>query len=189
MSCFAVLASGRGSNFDALARYFCIGEHSIAFLGCDRPQAPANGLAAEYGIDLLYLEYPRANAERALLNRLESDGVKLLVLAGFMRILSSEFLAAFGRPVLNIHPSLLPRHRGLNAIERSYRSSDEALGVSIHFVDAGVDTGPILVQASFPRDSVGSLEEAEHRIHALEHYLFPRAVECVCGATDLGRTP
>ena len=187
MSRFAVLASGRGSNFAALARHFAGGRHSIAFLGCDQPEAPVVTRAEDSNIDMVHLEYPRVTAERTLLDRLRSDDVQLLVLAGFMRILSAEFLASFGRPVINIHPSLLPKHRGINAVQRSYESLDTYLGISIHFVDAGVDTGPILVQASFPKDSVDSLEEAEERIHALEHDLFPRAVECLCAATDLGR--
>lgn len=97
----------------------------------------------------------------------------LIALAGFMRILSPGFVAGIGRAIVNVHPALLPRHAGLDAIRRSFESEDERLGITVHFVDDGVDTGPVIRQERITRREGEVLAEAEKRIHALEHRVFP----------------
>jgi phosphoribosylglycinamide formyltransferase-1 len=101
-----------------------------------------------------------------------------------MKILTPFFLDAFKGPIINLHPSLLPRYPGVHAIEESYRSTDRELGISVIRVDAGVDTGPILLQKSFQRAGSESMAEIESRIHALEHEWFPRVVLEMLDAID-----
>ncbi len=180
----AVLASGRGSNFRALAEAAARGAlgGTIALLACDRPDAGALGIADEFGI-AVELSGPgtlrtrlSAEAERAWIERLRAHDVDTLLLAGFMRILSATFLDAFGGRVLNIHPSLLPAFPGVDAIARAHAHGVRVTGCTVHLVNAGIDDGPILDQAAVevrPGDSVEALAE---RVHAAEHALYPPTV-------------
>jgi phosphoribosylglycinamide formyltransferase-1 len=93
-----------------------------------------------------------------------------------MRLLTPTFLASFQGPIINLHPSLLPKYPGTRGIEESFRSGDPELGISIIRVDTGVDTGPVLLQRSFLREPGETLERVEERIHALEHRWFPQVV-------------
>jgi phosphoribosylglycinamide formyltransferase-1 len=176
---WAVLASGNGSNFEALARGLAGSSHSLVCLICDRIQAGVFDRARRLGIAFHHVSYfnrTRQETEKEMLDLLGRYRVELLVLAGFMRLLSPDFIAAYPDRIVNIHPALLPRHPGLSAIEASFHSSDARLGISIHYVDAGVDTGPIIEQHSFARAGGESLQEIEARIHALEHACYPPAV-------------
>ena len=107
---------------------------------------------------------------------LEAYGAELVVLAGFMRVLTPLFVDRWKGRLVNIHPALLPSHPGAHGIADSFASGDAQLGVTVHWVDAGVDTGPIIAQRSFDRESGMTLEQAELRIHQLEHELYPRVV-------------
>ena len=98
------------------------------------------------------------------------------MLTGFMKILSPYFLAMCGSRIINIHPSLLPKYPGTEGILDSFRSNDRELGVTIHYVDEGVDTGDIIGQEHFARSGDESLEEIEERIHGIEHRLYPEMI-------------
>jgi phosphoribosylglycinamide formyltransferase-1 len=176
----AIFASGRGSNFVALAeRLAGHARHRLAVLVCDVPGAPVLERARELGIPsrlVSYRDRARSEAEAEALAALAEHRVHAVALAGFMRLLTPFFLARFPGPVLNLHPSLLPKYPGTHGIEESHRSDDRELGISVIRVDEGVDTGPVLLQRSFTRTGSESLEEIEHRIHALEHQWFPVAV-------------
>jgi len=180
MARLAVFASGRGSNFVAIAQGLrAAGRHRLELLLCDRKGAPAFQRAAEMHVPALYVSYrgrPRSEAEREILGHLRRAGIQVVALAGFMRLLTPDFLREFPGPVLNLHPSLLPRHPGTHGIEESFRSEDRELGISIIRVDEGVDTGPILLQKAFPRSPGETLAQVEERIHALEHAWFPQVV-------------
>ncbi len=180
MARLAVFASGRGSNFVAIALGLrAAGRHRRELRVCDRRDAPALERAAELGVPSVHVTYqgrPRAEAERVMLEHLARRRIQMVALAGFMRLLTPEFLRAFPGPIVNLHPSLLPKYAGTHGIEESYRSADRQLGISIIRVDEGVDTGPVLLQRSFLRDPSESLTQIEERIHALEHEWFPRAV-------------
>ncbi len=180
MARLAVFASGRGSNFVAIAHGLrAAGRHRLELLLCDRKDAPAFQRAAELGVPAAHVSYrgrPRSEAEREMLVHLRRAGVQMVALAGFMRLLSPDFLRSFAGPIVNLHPSLLPKHPGTRGIEESYRAGDKELGISIIRVDEGVDTGPILLQKAFPRDPGDTLAQVEERIHALEHVWFPRVV-------------
>jgi phosphoribosylglycinamide formyltransferase-1 len=179
MGRLAVLASGNGSNFQALAEATAAsGRHVTVLLVCDRIKAPALGRAAALGIPLVYVKYPGRPAEEAeaeIDRALREARPDLVALAGFMRILSPAFTRAWAGKLINVHPSLLPRHPGAHAIERSFASGDAELGISVHWVDEGMDTGPLILQRSFTRPPGLSLEEAERRIHELEHEHYPAA--------------
>jgi len=114
--------------------------------------------------------------ERAASVILRGLRVDLIVLAGFMRILTSQMINAFGGRIINIHPSLLPDFPGTHAIERSFVSTHEELGVTVHFVDSGLDSGPVIARQSFRRSMDASLEEIETEVHAIEHSLYPAVV-------------
>jgi phosphoribosylglycinamide formyltransferase-1 len=176
----AVFASGRGSNLVAIADALrAAGRHGIEFLLCDVEGAPVLERARERGIPTFPVSYAgqsREAVEKKVVRHLERRRVDIVALAGFMKLLTPYFIAAFKGPVVNLHPSLLPKYPGTHGIEESYSSGDEELGISVIRIDEGVDTGPILLQKSFRRGGAESLEQIEERIHALEHEWFPRVI-------------
>jgi phosphoribosylglycinamide formyltransferase-1 len=176
----AVFASGRGSNFTALAeRLRGYPRHRLAVLVCDIARAPVLERARELGVPARLVSYrgrSREEAEADMLAVLAEHRVDAVALAGFMRLLTPFFLSRFKGPVLNLHPSLLPKYPGTHGIEESFRSGDRDLGISVIRVDEGVDTGPVVLQRSFARTGSESLEEVERRIHDLEHEWLPVAV-------------
>jgi phosphoribosylglycinamide formyltransferase-1 len=175
----AVFASGNGSNFEALAERIAGSGHRITCLVCDNPRALVIEGAKRFSIPVLMVDYgsgSREEAENAILEKLRPYAPELIVLAGFMRILTPRFLASFPDRVVNIHPTLLPKHPGTRGIEESYASRDRELGITIHYVDSGVDTGPIILQRSFTRNGTETIDEIERRIHALEHQHYPIVV-------------
>jgi phosphoribosylglycinamide formyltransferase-1 len=186
----AVFASGRGSNFVALAeRLRGAPRHRLAVLVCDVPGAPVLDRARELGVParpVCYRGRSRADAEADMLEVLREHRADAVALAGFMRLLTPFFLTRFEGPVLNLHPSLLPKYPGTHGIEESFRSGDRELGISVIRVDEGVDTGPVVLQRSFTRTGSESLEEIERRIHDLEHEWFPIAVLQTLDGLDEG---
>jgi phosphoribosylglycinamide formyltransferase-1 len=177
MARLAVFASGTGSNFVAIARSLqAAKKHGIEFLLCDVEGAPVLKRAEELGIPTFPVSYAgqlREAVEKKVVRHLERRGVDLVALAGFMKLLTPWFIDAFKGPIINLHPSLLPKYPGTHAIEESFRSGDSELGITVMRIDAGVDTGPVLLQKSFTREATESREHVEARIHALEHEWFP----------------
>jgi phosphoribosylglycinamide formyltransferase-1 len=180
MARLAVFASGTGSNFVALARGLAAGSrHVIEVLVCDRPEAPVLERAAELDVPTMLVSYAgvrREAVEKKIVRHLERRKVDLVALAGFMKLLTPWFIDAFKGPVINLHPSLLPKYPGAHALDESWASGDPELGISIIRIDAGVDTGPVLLQKAFRRGPADTRESVEARIHALEHEWFPRVV-------------
>jgi len=184
----AVLASGSGSNFQALAEVLADptrnpAGHGLAVLICDKPGAGCLDRAHRFEIPSVVVPYGKGGtlevrqvAEREMTAALESFGVDLVVLAGFMRILTPLFVDRWEGRLVNIHPALLPRHPGAHGIADSFASGDAELGVTVHWVDSGVDTGEVIAQQAFSRTPGMTLAEAEARIHALEHDLYPTTV-------------
>ncbi len=179
----AVLASGNGSNFQALIDATQTGliQGRITLLITNNPQAYALARAAHAGIPSLVVTDHRdriAYGEQ-LLAAFRQHQIDLVCLAGFMRVVAANVVAAYRGRLLNIHPSLLPKFPGLHAIRQALRAGATETGVTVHFVDEGVDTGPIILQEPvpiLPGDDEASLME---RIHAVEHRLYPRAVQQV----------
>src|ERR1700676_967499 len=178
----AVLISGRGSNMVAIAQACAAGRINAAVnhVLCDQPDAPGIARARDLGLATSVVE-PAAFAdaaafEDALLRALAARPHELIVLAGFMRILSRGFVARYAGRMLNIHPSLLPRHRGLDTHRRVLAAGDAHHGASVHFVTAELDAGPVVLQskvAVLPGDTAQSLAE---RVHATEHVIYPKVI-------------
>lgn len=179
----AVFASGRGSNFIALAKEAQRGRFkgaNLALLVCDNPNAPVISAANKLKIKTLLVNrgiFPNKKAfEDAIIRNLKENKVELIVLAGFMRILSPRFVSLYKNRIMNIHPSLLPAFKGGHAIKDAFDYGVKVTGVTVHFVDNKMDHGPIILQREvvvLESETVGSLEE---KIHKVEHSIYPEAV-------------
>lgn len=187
----AVLASGRGSNLGALLDARSRGELAAEFVlvASDKADAGALRLAAAAGIPTLVLDpkaYPDRRAfDQELFARLAASGAELIVLAGFMRILDGEAIAPWAGRMLNIHPSLLPKYRGLHTHRRALQAGDPEHGASVHFVTAELDGGPVIAQATLPIESDDDEHRLAQRLLPLEHRLLP-AVVALIAAGRLG---
>ena len=172
-----VLVSGNGTNLQALID----AELPVAAVASSRKDALALVRARGAGIPTatFTLDCHPAREERDLLMAtwLEEHGVDLVVLAGYMQILTSAILDRFPGRIVNVHPSLLPAFPGKRAIADALEAGVETTGVTVHFVDEGVDTGPVIAQEPVPVEPRGTLEE---RIHAVEHRLLPAVVQELC---------
>jgi phosphoribosylglycinamide formyltransferase-1 len=179
-----VLGSGKGSNFVALAEACAAGKvpASVAVVLSDVPDAGILARAAERGIPAKFVAPGAfrtkldAGAEAAYVGELQAARVDLVVLAGFMRILKSGLLGAFPQRVVNIHPSLLPAFPGLKAWRQALDYGVKFTGVTIHLVDEGVDSGPILAQATVPVQDDDTAAALHERIQQVEHELYPAAI-------------
>lgn len=178
-----ILVSGRGSNMLAIAEAIASGQvpACLKVVISDHPGAPALELARQRGVEVLVLkpeQYPcREDFEIALAGVLKDKGVELVVLAGFMRLLGQGFLDHFPQRVINIHPALLPAFPGLNAQRQAWEYGVKFSGCSVHFVDDGVDTGPIIAQAVVPVLDMDTPETLAERILAEEHRLYPQVIK------------
>jgi phosphoribosylglycinamide formyltransferase-1 len=183
----AVLLSGRGSNFEALADACERGElpARIVLVVSDVADAVGLGKARARGISSKLIGTGpgvlRAQREARLGAALEEAGADLICLAGFMRVLSAEFVSRWPLRILNIHPSLLPSFPGLHAQDQAVRYGVRVSGATVHFVDAGTDTGPIVAQAAVPVLPGDDAEALAARILPLEHGLYVAAVRRVLG--------
>ena len=181
-----ILASGRGSNAQAIIDAVKAGRipGKAAVLISDNPQAPVLERAKEWGIVVHCLDRKsytgRADFEAALAAELDRHGVQLLLLAGFMRILSPAFITLYKARIMNIHPSLLPAFPGLHAQEQAVNYGARVSGCTVHFVDDGMDTGPIILQEAVPVYEDDSADALAARILVVEHRLYPEAVRLFC---------
>jgi phosphoribosylglycinamide formyltransferase 1 len=181
-----ILISGRGSNMVALAEAVRDGRvprAEVAVVLSDRPEAAGLALARERGIEALAvprLGRAREEHEREIVARLQERGVTLVCLAGFMRLLSASFVAAFGGRVLNIHPSLLPSFPGLDAQRQAVEHGVKVSGCTVHFVDETLDGGPIITQRVVPVLDSDTPDTLAARILVEEHRAYPEAVALVC---------
>jgi phosphoribosylglycinamide formyltransferase-1 len=178
----AVLASGRGSNFEALVLAAQSGQipGRIAVLLCDRADAPVLERAKRLRIEALCPPAGRFRTrledERPWLEALKARGVEFVLLAGFMRRLHEPMLAAFPDRILNLHPSLLPAFPGLDAIRRALQHGVRVTGCTVHVVNAELDAGPIAAQAAVEVRDEDTVETLEARVHEAERRLYPAAV-------------
>ena len=176
----AVLASGEGTNLQALLDTVHGREARIVAVASDRSDAPALRRAREAGVPtatFVRAQFPdRAARDEAMAGWLADQGARAVVLAGYMALLSPGFLARFPAGVLNVHPSLLPAFPGLRAVEQAVEHGVKVFGVTVHFVDEGIDTGPIVAQRAVePRDPSDSAAVLA-ALRPLEHALLPQAV-------------
>ncbi len=178
----AVLISGRGSNMAAIARACSAGQipaHIVQVIA-DRPGVAGVALARDLGLEVSVVPADgfadRAAFEAALRSAIDASGARLVVLAGFMRILSPQFSAHYAGAMLNIHPSLLPRYPGLHTHARVLAAGEREHGATVHFVTSELDAGPIVLQARVPvlaGDTVASLSA---RVQQQEHIIYPQVI-------------
>ena len=180
---FAVLASGNGSNFEAIVTGYEAGQidGELALVFSDKPEAVVLQRAKAHQIPdktfTVQEHGSKAAYEAALLDLLQQEAIDYLVLAGYMRILGAELIAAFPERIINIHPSLLPSFPGLHGIKDAFEYGVKITGVTVHFVDNGVDTGPIIAQEAVKIEASDTLESLELKIHQAEHGLYPRVLQ------------
>ena len=178
----AVLISGNGSNLQAIIDNIksknlkaeikiVISNNKDAF-GLSR--ASANGIRK---VLIDHKDYDdRETYDAELIKNIQKENVDLIILAGFMRILSSKFIKAFPNKIINIHPSLLPKYPGLNTHKKVIENKDEVHGVTVHFVDEGLDSGSIIGFIKLKVSTNEKENELENRIHKLEHYIYPKII-------------
>lgn len=182
---FVILGSGRGSNADAILRTWKNGDlgqaRPVAVIS-DKADAHILALAKDYGVPALHLDPGphktklSEEAEGRFIETIRSLETKLIVMAGFMRVLHSTFLDAFPKQIINLHPSLLPSFKGLHAIKQALDSGVKETGCTVHYVTGEVDGGPILEQKVVRIEKTDTLASLEEKIHQAEHQLLPAVI-------------
>jgi phosphoribosylglycinamide formyltransferase-1 len=179
----AVLVSGTGTNLQALIDSVHGDRIEIACVAASRPDAAALERAERAGIETGVFASDaltgREARDAALADWLEERGVQLVVLAGWMELLGQAFIRRFAGRIINVHPSLLPAFAGLRAIEQAVEHGVKVTGVTVHFVDEGVDTGAIVLQEALELSYPDAIADIEKRVHGVEHRLLPRAVRLI----------
>lgn len=179
----AVLSSGRGSNLQAIIDAIEVGRVSatIAVVISDNKDAYALVLAQKHGIKTLFFDpkesKTRQDYDRRIVDYLQKENIELVVLAGFMRILSPYFVNAFKFRIMNIHPALLPSFPGGHGQKQAVDYGVKISGATVHFVDEGCDTGPIILQASVTVEDDDTEETLSARILKEEHKIYPQAIQ------------
>lgn len=177
----AIFASGTGSNFNALTKHIqknCNNAEVVCLI-CDKPKAPVIDKAYKLGIDTFVISLKNYDSkeqyEQTILNYLVDKKVDLILLAGYLKIIGHTILNKYQGRIINIHPSLLPNYPGLHAMERSFNDLAD-MGVTVHYVDEGLDTGSIIKQAKINYDKNENFDDIEIRMHELEHQLYIEVV-------------
>jgi len=176
-----VLASGEGTNLQAiLDRLHGRGAIEVVAVGSDKADARALERARAAGVPARSFEQnDRRERDAAIAGWLDESGVELVVLAGYMQLLGAPFLARFPQRVINVHPALLPAFPGIGAVERAYDHGVKVFGVTVHFVDEGIDTGPIIAQRALELPGASSAAEVREALRPLEHDVLCDAVVAI----------
>jgi phosphoribosylglycinamide formyltransferase-1 len=179
-----ILISGRGSNFEAIANRIARRklDAEIAILISNRASAPGLEIARQRGIPMRIIEskgMDRVDYDRLVIEELRTHEVELVCLAGFMRLLSADFIRAFPNRVLNIHPSLLPAFPGLEAQRQALDHGVKITGATVHLVDEFLDSGPIIAQSAVPVLDDDTVESLSARILAQEHAIYAEAIQLI----------
>ncbi len=186
MKRIAVFASGQGTNLEAILEAVKSGGISgeVALVISDQEKAQALQRAQRWGVKALFInpkEYKnREQYDQVLVDQLKADKIDLVVLAGFMRLLTPLFVRAFPLKIMNIHPSLLPAFPGLEGVEQALAYGVKVSGCTVHFIDEGLDTGPVILQEAVPVIQEDTIETLHQRIHASEYRLYPTAIDLFC---------
>jgi formyltetrahydrofolate-dependent phosphoribosylglycinamide formyltransferase len=187
----AILLSGRGSNFVALADAVDAGKIAdarIVAVVSDNPEAPGLEIARRRGLPAHAIAredgMTRSVHEARVRRVLDAARPDLVCLAGYMRILSPELVEAYRGRIVNIHPSLLPKYPGLHVQRRALEAGDRETGCTVHYVDVGIDSGPVLLQRRVPIDPGDTEESLSARILEAEHAIYPEAVNLALAALD-----
>jgi phosphoribosylglycinamide formyltransferase-1 len=180
-----VLASGGGTNLQAILDQLHAGEEEIEVVGVasDNSGAAALDRANKAGVETAVFpageHRDRAARDQALGDWIEEQQADLIVLAGYMQLLSPEFVTRFRSRVINVHPALLPSFPGIDAVQQALDHGSKITGVTVHFVDEGMDSGPIILQRPVPIPPSRDWDETEKVIHATEHALLPETIRLI----------
>jgi len=178
----AVFASGRGTNFGAIIKAVKSGKVKVnlSLLVCDQSKAGAIARAKRAGIKIALVKREdftnKKDFQDKIIQHLEENNIELVVLAGFMRLLTPEFVGKYAGRILNIHPALLPSFKGTESIKDAFDYGVKVTGVTVHFVDEKMDHGPVILQKAIPVKEDDMLESLEKKIHKIEHRLYPEAI-------------
>jgi phosphoribosylglycinamide formyltransferase 1 len=179
----AVLVSGEGTNLQALLDTVHGEEAEVVGVAASRAEARGLERARRVGVETAVFakqDYAdRGERDRALADWIDSLGARLVVLAGFMELLGPEFIGRFPNAIVNVHPALLPAFAGVNAIEQALDYGVKVGGVTVHFVDEGIDSGAIILQRSFELPYPRDITAVEQQVHQIEHELLPQAVRLI----------
>jgi phosphoribosylglycinamide formyltransferase-1 len=179
----AVFASGNGTNFTALQQAIATRSipAEIVLLVCDHEDAPVLKRAQAVNIPVLVVNFKhyanKAAAEAIILTALQAHQVEAVLLAGYMRIIGPTLLAAYPHHIINLHPALLPKFPGRHGIEDAFAAGVTETGVTIHYIDAGIDTGQIIAQRTVPVEAADTVETLATRIHQVEHQFYPDVLQ------------
>jgi phosphoribosylglycinamide formyltransferase-1 len=181
----AVFASGSGTNFQAIVDAVAFGKLDVIveLLVCDRPQAPVVELAKLAGVDSFVFrpkEYAsREQYEAEIIAELETRQIDLIVMAGYMRLITDTLVQPYYGRIINIHPSLLPAFPGVNSIAQALSYGVKITGVTVHFVDGGMDSGPVIAQSAVEVTAEDTEAALTERIQALEHLIYPQTIALI----------
>jgi phosphoribosylglycinamide formyltransferase-1 len=184
MKRLGILISGRGSNFEAIADHVAAGviRAEIAVVISNRPEAQGLASARRRGLNAVSIPskgLDRLVYDRMVIEELHRNAVDLVCLAGFMRLLSADFIREFPNRILNIHPSLLPAFPGLDAQHQALTHGVKITGCTVHFVDEDLDAGPIVIQAAVPVEDADTADTLSARILREEHRIYSEAIRLV----------
>lgn len=178
----AIFASGTGTNFEALADNKTLKKAGldIKLLVCDQPNAKVIAKAEERNVPVFVNKLSnyadRHEYEQVIVDKLAPMDLDYILLAGYMKVITNTLLSKYPGRIINIHPSKLPKYSGLDAIERAFEAHESETAVTIHYIDDGVDTGPIIAQESVPILDDDTLATLEARVHQKEHQMYPAVV-------------
>ena len=177
----AIFLSGKGSNFVNIIEKINLGKLSrtkISIVISNNRDCGGIQKAADYGLDTFFIDKSTDyNYLEKILNR---KGISLLILAGFMKILPTDFVDKFSGKIINLHPSLLPKYKGLNTHEKALEAKDKYHGASVHFVNSRLDDGPIIIQSKCIVDPNDTCETLKAKVHKIEYEILPIAIDWYC---------
>lgn len=186
----AVLASGNGTNFEVLAKHFQSGDipGELSLLFSNHPDAPVMQRAKRLGIpaeSFTVKEWgSKEEYEKYLLKLLQKYQIDFIALAGYLRVVGPTILNHYEHRIVNLHPAWLPEYPGLHSIERAFNDGRRQTGVTVHYIDAGLDSGPIIAQRHVPILADDTVDTLESRVHETEHQLYPEALKQALKAAE-----
>ena len=181
----AIFASGNGTNFEVLTNHFQKGDipGKLALLFCNHPDAPVMERAKRLGVPAESFTVKSCGGkeeyEKQVLKLLHKYQIDFIILAGYLRVVGPTILDHYDHRIVNLHPAWLPEYPGLHSIERAFNDHKKQTGVTVHYIDSGLDSGPIIAQRHVPILADDTVDTLEARVHETEHQLYPEAVKQV----------
>lgn len=181
----AIFASGNGTNFEVLTNHFQKGDipGKLALLFCNHPDAPVMKRAKRLGVPAESFTVKSCGGkeeyEKQVLKLLQKYQIDFIILAGYLRVVGPTILDHYDYRIVNLHPAWLPEYPGLHSIERAFNDHKKQTGVTVHYIDSGLDSGPIIAQRHVPILADDTVDTLEARVHETEHQLYPEAVKQV----------